>query len=127
MFRRWWFCKNDRAVVFDARQELDHYGVIYANEKRVIPGFYHVFVRERLDAAEISHHALFSIAGGGNNSAAYGYFNGIAMAVQMAAETRVIGNAMAGVEFKSAGNAHKKQLRGKRGGEYSIAPCSGRP
>jgi hypothetical protein len=34
---------------------------------------------------------------------------------------------LAGVELKSAGNTHKKQLRGKRGGEYSIAPCSGRP
>ena len=126
MFRRRWLSKNDRAVVFDARQKLDHCGVIYADKKSMVPGFYDVFVRERLDAAEVSDHALFGIAGGGNNGATDSYFNGIAMPVQMAAETRMIGNAMAGVELKSAGNAHKKQLGGKRGADYSIAPCAGR-
>ena len=49
---------------------------------------------------------LFGVAGGGDDLTAHRHFDGIPVAVQMTAQAGVIGDAVAGVEFEPAGDAH---------------------
>ena len=74
----------------------------------MIPWRDDVLLDQRFQTREIGDHALFGVTLDSHNIAADSDFNCIAVAVQVAALTLVIGYAVASVEFKPAGDAHRE-------------------
>ena len=103
-----------RAVTGNRPQEIDHRFVVDMSEECVIPGCYDVLLHQGFHAGEIGDHALFRIGVGGDDVAAEGYLNGVTMSVQVTALAVVVRNAMAGIEFKPAGDAHEWEGKGRR-------------
>lgn len=97
-------------VAGDAAEEGDHGGILPPGEKGMVPGLDHVLLRDGLDRGKIHHHALVGGAGGGDHRAAQGDFDGVAVPVQVTALAAVVGDAVAGVEFQPAGDAHGAQI-----------------
>ena len=85
-------------------QEIHHRPVAGIDEEGVIPHIHHMGLGQGLDVGKIHHHAVGRVPILVDDAAGEGDFQHVAVPVQMAALTAVIGNAMAGIEFQAAGN-----------------------
>ncbi len=95
----WRRIKRNRAMAGHSAQEVEHGLVIGMRQKRVIPGRDDLLLNDGFDARKIDDHALFGIAVGRDDVAAYGHLDGVTMTVQVPALTVVMRNSVAGVEF----------------------------
>jgi hypothetical protein len=114
MFGSRWRFEQDRAVACDGAQEFDDNMILGVSEKCMIPGFDDVLMHERFNAGKIGDHTLFGVAFGSNDITADGNFDRVAVPVEVPAPARVVGNAMTGVEFEPAGDAHREAEAEKR-------------
>ncbi len=114
MFGRRRRFESHGAMAGQGGEKIEHCPVPGISEKSVVPRRHDMVLNQRFDPAEIGDHALFRVAIVDDYIAADGYLNGIAMPVQMAALTLVMGNAVTGVEFEPAGDAHGKRTRAEK-------------
>jgi hypothetical protein len=114
VFRRRRCIEQDRLVPGDAIQKAGDGGILPPGEEGVVPGIHDLFPRNRLDRGKIDDHAFIRRAGGGADRAAQRDFDGVTMPVQVAALAVVVGDAVAGVEFQPAGDAHGARIITKR-------------
>ena len=90
----------------DACQEVHDLDVVLPGEEGMVPLVYHMGFGDGFDVAEVHQHA---VAGGAivpYHVASQSDFKHVAMTVQMPALAAMVGDAMAGIEFKAAGNLH---------------------
>lgn len=116
--------EHDSLVVWNRLQEVYNPRVARIDQKGVIPVVYQMLLRQRFDLGEVHHHTVGWIARLIDDIATKGDFQRIAMPMQMATLTPVVGNSMTGVKLKAAGNEHQK-LGGNTAGDYIIAPMDG--
>lgn len=72
----------------------------------MIPSIDNACLGQLLDARKVHDHAIFRDAVGSYHGTCQGYLDRVAMAMQMAAVAFVIGDAMTGIEFETAGDLH---------------------
>src|SRR5574340_1734560 len=97
-------------------QKVGQSRVAGINQEGMIPRLHNMPQGDLLDIAVVHDHALRRGARGADGASGQGHFKRVAVAVQVPALAVVAGNAMAGVEFQSAGDLHKR-------GGWVIAAC----
>jgi len=102
----WHAVEDDRFVIGNSPQKLDNRRIAGIDEKRVVPTIDKMLPRQGFYLRKIHDHAVGGIAGFIDDVARQRDFDGIAMPVQMAALTLMIGDSMACIELESAGNTH---------------------
>ena len=98
--------KHHRLVVGKRFQKVDDQGVARVDQEGMVPKVDQVPLRQRFDFGEIHHHAVGRIAALFDDAPLQRDLDGVAMPVQVAALALVVRDAMAGVEFKAAGDEH---------------------
>lgn len=99
--------ENDRFVLWQALQKFDDDAILFSDDKSVIPQIDQMPFGQRFDFRKIHHHAVVGIAGIVVNGSGQGDLHGVAMAMQIAALTLMVGDTVSGVEFQTAGNVHR--------------------
>lgn len=116
IFRRWHAVENDRLVIGQGVQESHNRGIAGIGEKSVVPFIDKVRLGQCLDLREIHHHAVGGIARFVDDLAGQGDFDDVAVTVQMAALTFMVGDAVTGIELEAARDQHGNSgtLAGRR-------------
>ena len=114
--------ENDGLVVGQAVEEIEYRGIARIDQEGVIPARNDVLLRQCLDVAKIHHHAVGLIAGAFDDVSGKRHLEGVAMAVQVAALTLMVGDAMSGIEFEAAGDEHAESLKQAGGNEKVGRP-----
>ena len=99
--------KNDCLVIRHRIQEIHNGLVTSENEERVIPQINHMLLGEILDLRKIHHHAIGGITSLVDNVTGERDFDGVAVAMQVATLTFMVRDAVACIEFKTAGDQHE--------------------
>ena len=102
--------QHDSLVSRHAVQKIEHHAVAAVDQERMVPCIHYLLLRDAFDVREVHHHALLRYALGGDNVAGKRDFDGVAMAVQVAALAAVIGDAVPCIKFESACNLHNCEL-----------------
>lgn len=121
IFCRWHTIKQYRLVAGQGDKEINNRLVAAERQKSVIPGIDQMRLGNFLDLRKIHHHAVGGIAGLVDDVAGKGDFDGVAVPVQVPALALVVRDAVAGIEFKAAGDKHWKRPCGNGSADYIIA------
>ena len=103
---RWHDIKDHGFVIGNRREHLAHGRIAGIDQKRVIPQVNDFTQGNRFDVTEIHDHAVGRIASTLDDLARQGDFEGVTVPVHVTALAAVIGDAVAGVKFQPASNAH---------------------
>ena len=107
VFHRGRDIEDDRAMIGQAGQKVGYDMVFAKYEKCVIPAFDQMLVGNTLDFREVHQHAVGGIVFAAYDITGQRDFKDVAMPVQMAALSFVVGNAMTCIEFEATGNLHE--------------------
>src|SRR5574343_622912 len=114
--------ENDRLVAGQRGEKIDNCLVAGKGKEGVIPLLDQMGIGQILDLREIHDHAVGGIACLVDDTAGEGYFDDVAVPMQVAALAFVVRDAVPGIEFEAAGNQHG--LFSRQGGrELYNAPC----
>ena len=97
-----------RFVLGQCLQKLYNRRVAGIDEEGVIPQVDQMLLGQRLDLGEIHDHSVGCVTVLADDVAGKRNFQRVAMAVQMAALTFVVWNAVAGIKLKAASDKHRK-------------------
>lgn len=100
------YVEHHGLVSRQAFEETQQGSVAAPDEESVIPGVDQVLPGQGLDVGKVHHHSVQGRPCLANDIAQQRDLDGVAMAVQMAALALVVGNAVTGIEFEAAGDAH---------------------
>jgi len=110
----------NRLVARQGTQKIDQHGIPGVHQESMIPHLDHLTLGDRLDLGIVHHHSLVSGTGRLYGLAGQRDFDGIAVTVHMAALALMIGDAVTGIEFESAGDLHKGFCVWVRMVDYNI-------
>ena len=103
--------QNHGLVLRQPGKKVRHDPIAAPNQEGMVPDIDHMLPGNGFDCDEVHHHPVIGLPCGVDHVARQRDFKRIAVAVQVTALALVVRDAVAGVEFEAAGNAHGRETR----------------